>query len=123
MSRSFHGLWSLQSWHKVWDDNRLQLYTEQPVGGYLYYSPEGQMAVSVYEQNTSRLLTAYAGAYEFLGDQVIHYPREGLSPAGPLVKKIRYLELINKQMTLRSPWMEESSGRYQHRLIWLKKDS
>lgn len=123
MDSPVQGFWTLQSWQKVKQDGSLQPYSPEEIGGFLYYSPEGQMAVSIYERQAPRLLSSYAGRYEFSGDEVIHQPFEGSSPNGIREKKVRRVQLHEGHMIMETKWNDPSNPDYIHRLVWLKRQA
>src|SRR6478736_2499578 len=115
------GLWTLLSWHRVFPDSRQSPYCESPIGGFLVYTGEGLMAVSIYEREQTRVLTSYAGRFEYQQGEVVHHPIEGSSPYGIQDKKVRLVRFEHEQMIMETKESDPNNIGFIHRLIWQKR--
>lgn len=121
MEHPLLGLWSLLSWNKIFADSRQEPYSSEAIAGFLYYGPDAKMSVTIYEVEQLRLLSAYAGHYEYCNHEVVHYPILGSSPYGIEGSKIRRLSFEKDCMSMETHWTAQSSKDFIYRLIWQKK--
>lgn len=117
MQHSLIGLWSLVSWSKLYNDGHETPYCEEPVGGFIHYGHDGLMAVSIYAKHDQKLITAYAGRYEAMGQEVIHMPLEGNSPHGIQEPKKRHVDLAQQTMHLSTDWVD-AERTFKYKLKW-----
>ena len=121
MSKPLLGIWNLVSWDLEYQDGPLEPYGPLKPQGFLLYSSDGNMAVSIYEVEESRLITSYGGPYEYHEGQVVHYPVQGLSPNGVHNKKVRFIDIDQDLLTLTTAWSDGTDARvFRHRLQWVR---
>ena len=121
MNSELAGFWTLKSWLKLRADGHTEAYCAAPIGGFLHYSAEGTMAVSIFKRETAEILSTYGGRFEWDGHSVKHQAWEGWSPQGLEQPKVRHLQLTEDAMSMETDWIEDQEAVYRYRLEWQRR--
>jgi hypothetical protein len=138
---AFLGAWKLHTWDILYADGRAPSY---PFGsdavGWIIYSPEGRMAVTICRPSRPRLSTenvrkapteektaafdsyfTYSGPFTIDGIDVIHHVEYSLNPNFCNTDQRRHVTFAGRRLTLSTD--DEVGGvRRTHRLVWERPD-
>jgi hypothetical protein len=133
------GSWELTAWETRLDDQVLRPLGDRP-RGLLLYTVDGWMAVQIILPDRARIATvdplggseqeraaayagclAYCGQYEPRGGQVVHQIELSSFPNWVGDKQVRFLELDNDELVLRTPPIQSPDGVVVSELRWARQ--
>ena len=136
-SNPFEGTWRLVSAvAKTSSGEVTHLYGKDPIG-YLIYTPDGYMAVTIMppgrpnfasadiraasvEERVSAFATylSYCGRYEIKGEKIVHHIELSLFPNFSGTEQERFFEIFGDQLTLRTTPVTLGGKEQIGQVIW-----
>ena len=133
------GTWLLVSWETIYSDARTIFPMGEDAQGILIYSVDGYMSATLFRaarpQFTSgEMLTAedaekcaawnsyfsYAGAYEWVGEELVHHVSVSMYPNWVDEKQRRKVSMSGGRLVLETPPQRTRRGLQHSRVIWRK---
>ena len=131
------GAWRLVSWHNRDADGRLSYPMGPDATGYILYSADGHIAVSLMragrmlftagdllraqpaeKQAAAESFVGYAGRYRYLGDRVIHEVEVSLFPNWVGTGQERFVRLDETRLTLSTPPILVEGRLQTAEIVW-----
>jgi hypothetical protein len=139
MALDILGWWHLVAWRHIVLGGETTYPLGEDATGFIYYSPDGDMAVQMLAANRSTIDTtdalggteaeraaaysgclAYFGRYAVEGDSVTHWVEGSLFPNWSGTTQVRPAELSGDQLFLRTPPQEGPTGTVVNEIEWTR---
>lgn len=136
MSQSVVGTWRLKRWETHHPDGRITFPLGPDAVGYLFYTPEGYMSVSMMRAKRAPFAgedmlggtpeekaaaaaeyVTYCGSYDIQDGAVIHHVEMSLFPNWVGVDQVRFAEVEGDELTITTKPLR-IGGDTINRLVW-----